>query len=349
MMKFILFMFFPLLLFTGISCNTVSLSTNKAADGGVYKSLNRGEVWEQKVFVEKVKKKINTIANVNVKRFVADPEDSRVVYLITREFGLWKTTDGAERWFAIYQGGSISSLALNARDTTRLYMAVGNRITTSGDGGNTWEEIYLEPRSNVSITSLLINLNDARHIIASTSAGDILESRDEGGSWKVVYRFDVPVQGLLQLPKSSYIFATTQNQGIWRSTDEGKTWKSLSEPLKEFPGALENKLLIPDPATPNALLLATVYGIFRTTNNGDAWQSLPLISKPGTIEILSLAVNPKNSSQIYYAVPQALYASGNGGARWATLALPSGRLPTALSVDAYNPDILYLGVTNPKK
>lgn len=349
MNKFTIILPLSLLLFTGISCSTISLSTNKATDGGVYKSLNRGEIWEQKVFVEKVKKKINTIAGVNVKRFVADPEDSRIIYLITRESGLWKTTDGAERWFAIYQGGGISSLVIDARDTARLYLAAGNRILTTGDGGNSWEEIYLEPRFNVGITSLLINRNDARHVIASTSAGDVLESRDEGGSWKVVYRFDVPVLGLLQLPKSNYLFATTQNKGIWRSTDEGKTWKSVSESLKEFSGALENKLLIPDPATPNALLLATVYGIFRTTNNGDAWQSVPLISKPGTIEILALAVNPKNSSQLYYTVPQALYASSNGGARWATLALPSGKLPTALSVDAYNPEILYLGVTNPKK
>ncbi|MEW6610824.1 MAG: hypothetical protein AB1352_04360 [Patescibacteria group bacterium] len=349
MTKHIIFIPFMFLLLTGVSCSNITFSTKKATDGGVYKSLNRGEVWEQKVFVEKIKKKITTIAHVNVKRFVPDPEDSRIIYLITRESGLWKTTDGAGRWSVVYQGGGVSSLALDARDASRLYMAVGNRIMTSGDGGNTWEEVYLEPRPTVSITSLVINLKERRHVIASTSAGDILESRDEGGSWKVVYRFDFPIGGLLQLPKSNYLFATTQNQGVWRSVDEGKTWKSVSETLKEYAGALEVKTLIPDPATPNALLLATVYGIFRTTNNGDTWQSIPLISKPGTIEILSLAVNPKNSSHLYYTVSQAFYASSNGGARWTTLPVPSGKLPTALSVDAYNPDILYLGFTNPKK
>lgn len=337
-------------LLLGLSCanNTITFSTSSQNDGGVYQSKDRGDTWEQKVFVSQVKKKITTIAHVNVSRMVAHPTDSRIIYVMTRDSGLWKTTESGDRWQVIYRGGGMQGLSIHPTETEMLYLAAGNTVQKSVDGGHTWEEVYLESRPGVGISSVVIDAADSRHILCATSAGDVLESRDSGSSWQVIYRFDAPIVALIQSGASKVFFASTPSQGVWRSLDEGKSWSDVTEGLKDSPGAREFRSLIPDPATPRSLLLATVYGLFRTTNHGDSWDHIPLIARPGGVEILSVGVNPKKSSQIYYTVPGALYSSSNGGARWTTLPLPSGRLPTAFLVDHFNPNVLYMGFTKLK-
>ncbi|OGL78352.1 hypothetical protein A3J43_02440 [Candidatus Uhrbacteria bacterium RIFCSPHIGHO2_12_FULL_54_23] len=341
---------FGSLLFLGLSCenNTITFSSSGTGDGGIYQTKDRGDTWEQKVFVSQQKKKITTIAQVNVTHIIADPKDSRVMYLITRESGLWKTTDAGEVWTQYSQGGGIHAMSIHPSDTQIIYLASGNTVQKSADGGNGWEEAYRDPRPGIAVSSIVVDAADPRHVTAATSAGDILESRDSGASWQVVYRFENPVAALLQAGATDVYFAAMPSQGVWRSLNEGKSWADITETLKDLSGAREFRMLIPDPATPRAFLLASAYGLFRTKDLGGSWDAIPLISRPGGVDIFSLAVNPKNSSQIYYAVPGALYRSANGGARWTTLALPSSKLPTALLVDHFNPNIMYMGFTKPK-
>lgn len=334
----------------GVSCenNTITFSSSSKGDGGFYISRDKGDTWEQKVFVSQVKKKTTTIAGANVMKIVPDPSDSRVMYLITRESGLWKTSEAGEVWAQIYQGGGVQSLSIHPSDAQILYLAAGNTVQKSTDGGSLWEEVYLEPRPGVGVSAVLVDNADPRHVAFATSAGDVLESRDSGLSWQVIYRFDGPVVALLQSGTSKIWFAATPSQGVWRTSDEGKSWVDVTAGLEELPGAREFRSIIADPATPRAFLLSTAHGLFRTTDHGATWDTIPLIARPGGIEILSLAVNPKNSSHLYYAVPGGLYRSSNGGARWTTLALPSGKLPTALLIDHFNPSIMYMGFTKIK-
>jgi len=341
-----------LLVFTGVSCDLSKLTIStgsKSGDSGVYKSESRGENWQHMVFVERAKKKVNTIGSVNVANFVMDPKDSRIIYLITKESGVWKTMDGAGAWKQVFPGGGIADLAIDARDTNNLYVASGNRISRSDDAGKSWRQIYLESRPSVGINALVVDRGDSQHVFAGTSAGDVLETRDEGETWTVVHRFDSTSVVLLRQLITRVLFAVTPGQGVWRSRDLGKSWTAAAEKLKDKPGAYDIRNQYLDPATVNGLYLTTNYGIFRTTNAGDTWEEVTLIARPGNVDIQSFAVNPMNSREIYYAVPGGFHRSFDLGKTWTTLPLPVGHLPTALVVDWYDPGILYLGVTKVKK
>ena len=338
-------------LFSGISCDTssITLTTNKPGDSGVYKSEDKGNHWAQKIFVERVKKKDTTIGGVNVKRFVVDPDDSRILYILTNESGVWKTVDGAEQWRQIYPGGGVGDLSIDGKNHNNLFIASGNTIARSDDAGSTWIKAYLESRPGLSVNSVVIDRSDARRVYAGTSAGDVLVTKDTGASWQVLYRFDgVPLIRMLQIP-SRLLFAATPNQGLWRSSDEGATWTNTSESLKDKPGANDIRDIVSDPGVPNGLFLITNYGIFRTRDGGETWNEVTLIARPGGADIKSMAVSPVNSQELYYAVPGGLYRSSDGGRRWATLALPVGNVPSAMVIDWYNPDIIYSGFTKVKK
>ena len=315
----------------------------------MYKSEDKGNHWVQKVFVEKVKKKDTTIGAVNAKRMMFDSFDSRIVYLLTQESGIWKTTDGAERWRQIYPNGALGDLSIDMKSPNDLFVAAGNTLSRSDDGGATWVKTYLESRPGIGMNAVLIDRGDARRVYAGTSAGDVLLSRDQGATWQVQHRFEnTSIVRMAQL-SSRTLFAATPNQGLWRSTDQGATWVNTIESLREKPGAYDVRDMVVDPAAPQSLFLITNYGIFKTTSAGDEWEEVSLIARPGGADIKSMAVNPVNSQELFYAVPGGMYRSGDGGKRWATLSLPAGNLPTALIVDWYNSDIVYLGMTKAKK
>jgi len=338
-------------LFTGVSCDSSSLTIttgSSTGDSGVYKSEDNGGHWTHKVFVDKVKKKETTIGAVNIRRFLFDPQDSRIVYIITDGSGIWRTVNAAEQWKQIFAGG-LGDFAIDHRDPNNLAVASGNTVNRSDDSGTSWLRVYLETRPGVGMNSVLFDRSNSKRMLAATSAGDILVTSDLGATWDVLHRFEgFSASRLLQLP-SRALYAVTHNQGLWRSTDQGNTWVNVIEILREKPGAYDVRDILFDPAVPNGLILVTNYGIFRSPDGGETWNEVTLIARPGTADIKSVAVNPVNAQELFYAVPGGLYRTKDGGAHWTTLSLPVGHLPTALAIDWYNPSIMYLGVTKVKK
>lgn len=347
--NYLIIFLFSMLVLTGVNC--IRLGTPTAADGGVFKSADKGETWQQKVKVATTEAKQVTIGNVNVVLMVMDPQDANTIYLGTAENGLYLTYDGAQSWQkTVFDRGRIGAIAIDPKNKCNIYVALSNKIFKSSDCIRTWQEIYVETRPGQIVTSIVVDFYDPKIIYAGLSAGDLLKSIDSGASWSVIKRFENEVAKILLAPYDSrIIYVATRGAGIWKSTDAGASWISFGDQLREFAGAFEFKDLVLDQSQKDTLILASKYGLLRTRDGGTSWQPINLLTPPGSVDILSLAVNPQNGNEIYYGTISTLYKSINGGERWITRKLPTSRAATYLLVDFENPNIVYLGTTKFKK
>lgn len=346
---FVLFLLAGLVL-TGAGCISFTGGDQSGVDGGIFKSADKAENWQQKVAVAAVKP--GSLANANIVSLVFDPQDSRTMYLATAENGLFYTTDGAESWFIAgsLSGGKINAVAPDAKNTCNVYASAGNKIFKTSDCTRSWQNIYVDTRADQVVTALAADSYTPNIIYAGLSGGDMLKSTDSGASWTVIKRFENQVAKILvNFYDTRIIYVGTQGRGVWKTTDGGANWTDLSEKLNQFDGARDFKNLILDFSKHDSLILASRYGLLKTTDGGANWQAIELLTPPGSVDIYSLATNPQNGNEIYYGTSSTLYKTSDGGARWVTKKLPTTRAATYLLVDPGNGSIVYLGTTRFQK
>ncbi len=324
---------------------TLSL-TGTTADGGVFKSYDYGEHWEQKNSAGQSGKTALSLNNVNTKEIVFDQQDHTLIYLSSRENGLFVSENAGEEWRQIFNAGFVNSLALENNSKGIVYIAVANRIYKSIDLGRNWRVIYLESRIESLITQVAVNPKNNKNVIASTSTGDILISNDAGESWNLVANLKSNLRKILiNQDNPNIIYIASLNNGIFRSADAGKTWVNLKEQYEKMDSrTLVYRVLTFDPGVKDGLFLVSDFGIINSADGGQNWQTVQLLTPPGSVQINSFAVNSKNNKHIYYATTNTFYRSFDGGKTWLNAKVPSTRIPCYLIVDNDTPNIIYMGV-----
>ena len=152
------------------------------------------------------------------------------------------------------------------------------------------------------------------------------------------------------VPKNNkIIYLATSSQGIYKSSDKGETWQNLKDNYKNYNGANIYRNLIFDFTKNDALLYASNYGLLKSPDGGKNWQEIKLLTPPNSIAIRSLAINPYESNQIYYATNIAFYRTFDGGQTWLTSSLPSPRIANYLLVDPVTTNVIYMGMSQPRK
>lgn len=321
-------------------------------DGGVFKSQDKAETWEQKVFVEKIKKKkIKTIADTNILEMFFHPHDSKTIYLNTREDGAWMTEDRGEKWINVFsEKGQIKTLVPHPRNKNIIYLAKDQRVFKTIDKGKNWKQVYLEIMPKQTITYLIVDYFNPEKVYLSISDGRLIRSLDEGKSWRILKDFETYIKQILINKKDTRIIYVVTDKGLQKSGDLGESWEDLSDNLKALHiEATDIKVAIFDQTQHDALVIASKYGILKSDDGGKTWQLLYLLLRPGTMPVCSLALNPKNSQEIYYGTSRALYKSVNGGYTWTPKSLPTSRAAFALLVDYDDPNVVYLGAGKLKK
>lgn len=95
-----------------------------------------------------------------------------------------------------------------------------------------------------------------------------------------------------------------------------------------------------NPQVPGTVYVATAQaGVLKTTDNGATWTAKNAGLPTRTIN--DLAVDPFVPHNIYIATDSGLYRSENHGDTWA--ATQPGMACTVVTVDPYNPGVIYLG------
>lgn len=338
------------MLFVGAGCISVSTggATATGSDGGIFKTANKGDAWAQSVAVPSTDGTKRAIAGVNVATILQDPIDPKAFYIGTTENGLFYSYDSGSSWEQAPQmtRGRVSSVSVDAKDKCTIYAAKDNTIVKSTDCSRTWSVIYIDSRQNASMTAVVNDYYDSRIVWAANASGDLLKSMDGGVSWANTQTFKSQVLRIaLHSSDSRIIYVATKTTGLWRSRDAGTTWVDLSEKYQDLSGAREFYDLSFGGADPNVIVMATKYGLIRSTDAGDTWKPIDLLTPPGNTVIYSVAIDPRDANNLYYGTSTTFYRSANGGVNWVPKKLPTARTATVLKVDRADSNVLYMGVT----
>lgn len=339
------------LVLAGVGCIQFQQGGAAGRDGGIWKTTDRGAHWLQKVALPTAGG-VGSIGALNVIGIVPDPQDSQALYLATSDDGLFYSYDGGESWMRQKQlaAGRVQAISVDAKDKCTIYVALGQRVWKSTDCNRSYQAVYFESRADQGITAVMVDWFNSNILYAGTTAGDLLKSSDAGRTWAVSKRFSDRISKFYMDPfDSRMLYVGLRDAGIWKTTDGGGSWTDLTPGLKDVDSGHGLVVMIGDRTTRNFILIATRYGLIRSTDGGATWSAPSLPTPPGSVAIHSLAVNPKNASEIYYGTNSTFYRTTNGGVNWSTEKLPSSRAATSLLIDAEDANTVYMGMTLFKK
>ncbi|MDD4271709.1 MAG: YCF48-related protein [Patescibacteria group bacterium] len=319
-------------------------SSGNVADGGVYKSLNKGASWTQKTSIQGVNTK-RSFSGIDIISLAIDPSDNKAIYAGSFENGLFYSYDSGESWQVATGLGkvSISNIAVDPADKCVIYATAGNKVLKSEDCSRTWAQVYFDNDLKASVSSLVIDYANSNNIFIGTSNGDIIKSSDKGASWRALDRFDSQVDKIAISPANPKImFVGTTARGIFRSVDGGDKWEKLADKLKDFDGSNRFRDLAIVKSDKAVIFLATNYGLLKSVDDGNTWTKIELLTAEAEAKIYSIAVNSGDANEINYTTGTTFYHSLDGGKNWSAKKLPTGRAGYKLLLDPKNSAILYL-------
>lgn len=337
-----------------VGAGCISFSGAGANPLGVFRSADKGENW-QSINVFPTKDGVKSINNVKVYRVFMDPSDSGALYLATRGQGLFYSYDRGDSWQFVpfFQNKFITGVAIDPTDKCNLYVTDAVNIYKSEDCSRTWRAVYSETGRRV--IGLSIDFGNRSNVYAATENGVILQSSNSGNSWRAIKNFNFTLRDITTDPQAAgRIYVASATNGLHRSDDGGRTWVNASENLQNFSEGLYFYRLVLDSGRRDSIYWVSKYGIFHSTNAGQSWSELKLVTSPGSVNIYNFAVNPKNPSEMYFTGTvfgnnvsnSKLYKSTDGGNSWFNRKLPSNAIPISLLLHPDNTSILYIAFTS---
>lgn len=216
---------------------------------------------------------------------VASPNDPDKWYVGSAGGGVWISDNAGENWrtttdFTV-PNLATSTVAISESDSKIVYAGTGepfgnmDAITGSGliksiDGGETWEKLD-NTIDFGSVGRLLVNPNDANHLVVGTSKGIYL-TKDGGAKWTQVYsgtqvatggnaanKTYSNVQDLKSSKDFSTLYASVNTYGVMKSTDGGTTWTLIFDAIAKNKSIARIELAVA-PSDNNRVFLSSQAG-----------------------------------------------------------------------------------------
>jgi photosystem II stability/assembly factor-like uncharacterized protein len=233
---------------------------------------------------------------------VGVPGDRNIYYAGAASGGVWKSFDGGDHWYPIFdaeEAQSIGSIAIAPSNHSVLWVgtgepfirsdvSLGDGIYKSIDGGRSWKHMGLEKIGRI---------------------GRILI---EPGNPDIVYAAALGT-----------CYGPQQERGVYRTTDGGRNWKQVLF-VDQNTGAYD---LTMDPGDPQKVIASTWQidiktwgrvsggagsGLFVTTDGGDTWSRLTGHGLPASpLGKIAVSFAPSDARRVY-----ALIETGQGGTLW---------------------------------
>ncbi|OGH76783.1 MAG: hypothetical protein A2469_02240 [Candidatus Magasanikbacteria bacterium RIFOXYC2_FULL_40_16] len=342
-------------LLTGAGCISFgggNKQTEQLGPAGMFMSVDKGENWKQ-ISLLPSSTGVKNISTVDVYKIFTDPQDPAALYWATPDNGFFYSYDEGASWQqpeGDLKKGPIYSIAVDPENKCGIFVSNGGKILHSDDCNRSWTELYIESRPNVRIASIAINPTVSNQILAALNNGDIIQSLDSGKSWHTLHRLKIELVEIVpDMLQKDIFYLVTKKDGLMRSKDAGDNWVSLKDTMKDYSKANEFRRFVAHPKVPGRLYWISTFGILFSSDSGDSWNSINLITPPGSTHIFGFYVSPKKVDEIYYTATisnrSTFYKSVDGGQNWITSKLPSNQLPSVLYMHPEKDDVLYLGFT----
>jgi photosystem II stability/assembly factor-like uncharacterized protein len=288
----------------------------------------------------------------------------------------FRSTNGGKSWTPSGSGAPVNHFDVVARpnDPSTLYTSVWNGLFYSGDGGESWSQIWTKPQADSQefLSAVVIDpQNPGDLFMGGNSCAfyctfSILRSGDGGRTWiesaaslPEMMSADDPTFSVLAVdPRDSgVLYAGTAliddggcgpygNPGLWKSVDGGTNWVNLTD--AHVPGV--SAILI-DPRNSGTLYFSDG-AVHKSADGGKTWATV----LQGSYDIL--VMDPQNSSTLYagasaYTNGNGIFRTTDGGASWTSLLSPNphggegltGGL-NSLAVDPRDSRTIYAATSN---
>ena len=151
---------------------------------------------------------------------------------------VFKSTDGGATWFPLDLGTPMTpanAIAIDPRNPSTLYAALGPVIYKTTDGGSVWTAVT----TGFIATQILIDpINSTTAYVTSFSG--LYKTTDGGGTWRLLPQASGFISGLTISPKTPTILYSATNQ-IQKSTDGGDHWEVILQNSGSLTVDLENE------------------------------------------------------------------------------------------------------------
>lgn len=307
-------------------------------DGGVYKSVDGGMVFEQKTMIDEK----SNISNANILSMEFDPASPDTIYAGTKDDGILRTTNGGENWAKdINNFTQVAAIAINPSNSQNIFIAASKdgrgKIFKTESGGEKWEEVFTERSNGSIILSLAMDKNNPDILYAGDSLGGIYKTTDGGRSWRNLLWAKSSVREIcFDSVNTSLVYFGTTNSGALISKDAGSNFEEIVPS-----GYIYN--LEPHPYRQNSIYLSDKNGLQLSNDAGANWIVLHTLIKPEDLGSRGLAINPNNDQEIFFASGKAFYKSTNGGETWSPVQFNISRGIDVIKVNPRQPGIIYIG------
>jgi photosystem II stability/assembly factor-like uncharacterized protein len=322
-------------------------------DAGVWKSSDHGQTWVNKKALVDGPRLSAGAAELAVQNLTFDPQDRLTIYMGTKANGLVYSLDGGDSWqrFKTLEATNIKSVAVDNKNKCTVYAASQNKIYKTKTCGRDWQIAFFDPRTDKQFTQIILDWFNPTIVYAGTNDGDIFKSTDEGLTWQIVKRANAAITYMVVSPQDSrLVYAGTDGDGIWKTLDGGITWLQIKKEFGEIGEARRVIELVLDPANATHMYLVHRTGIAESSDQGQTWTAVKLITDVGEGKITWMAVDPNNSKNLVYTGPTALVFSLDGGKTWVSKRLPATSQGSFVAVDPKDGNVIYLGtIPTPKK
>jgi len=264
---------------------------------------------------------------VNVYSFDVSASNPNILYCGTETGFVNKTTDHGENWQQLgidyFFGSGITATAVHPTNPDIVYVAAGNQVHKTIDGGITWLPL-LESSEMFHADRLIIDHENPDKIFAASTTG-VYVSTDAGGTWNRNYNnraYDIAINP----GNENMVYALSKSGGDFDmiiSTNGGVDFEIDSN----FPTDVSDEsggMLAVTPADPNKLwvvMLSANYTpyLYKGDMSSQTWELLatgqtsefPMNNGQGYFD-LALEVSPTDADLIFVGTT-TLFKSSNGG------------------------------------
>lgn len=358
--KIFLFSLIALMATSFTGCLNLSGSTTEVPEKnnnqGVFKSIDGGKTWEQKVDVEGG----GLIDNVKILSMKMDPQNNNILYLGTTANGLYKSSNSADSWEKITDENGILSenaavydIAIEKGNSDIIYIATLNNgygeLLKTEDGGKKWNKSHIIDKPGEPVTAVKIDPISKNIVYLGTNQGGVLRSENKGETWVTLNWFKDGVKDILvDFQNNKGIIVRTAME-IQKSIDGGKEWELLNEKITKSTSVKINfaniNSMTMSNISPLEIYITYLNLILATEDGGNKWEKINTITPSrtavGTVpQVKKIGIL---GNILYYGAGNVIYKSEDGGKSWSSYNIPIiGDVRYTIS-DYTNPDVIYVG------
>lgn len=287
------------------------------------------------------------------------PTKPGILYIATNDY-IYKSRDGGKTWRNMSAGMTHSRVIALAIDP--LYPAnvvagtKGDAVYKSFDGGQRWvsRRTGLDDVTMSSVVHQLVFApGSSHHLFAATSLG-VFESKDGGDTWMKRMEGMKEVLMVVTLdfdPRQPQTLYAGTSGGVYKSIDGAQTWRMVNQGLVasdvfKSSRALGVTRIKVDPHQPDTVYTATLNGLYKTDDGGEAWVR---IGENLSDQMLSdLILDPTHPHVVYVTNRDGVFRSEDGGQIWEPRNTGLSNMNIrALAISDTDANLLYVG-TNGK-